>query len=216
MKKITTLNIGISMLLTESAVIIYFAIVYPSIFAKLSAMIIANHIGGRLAFIAVGLENNLSIQQIILIILFYNTTYFLLMYSLFVIFSKKIKKIALFKRSWKSAHKKANQRRQIFKKWNRIILFLFVWMPLPWTGAVIGSYIAHLEGYNTRDTLLTAMPAMWIGIISWTIWFDELYRFVANFGKEKTLYITISLLIIPILIFIMNLFRQRNKSKHKT
>jgi uncharacterized membrane protein len=123
-------------------------------------MIIANHIGGRLAFIATGLENNLSIHSIIPLIIFYNTAYLLLMYSLFVIFSKQMKKIAFSKRSITSMHKKANKRRKIVKKWNRIILLLFVWVPLPWTGAVIGSYIAHLEGYNTRDTLLTIMPAM--------------------------------------------------------
>jgi uncharacterized membrane protein len=214
MNKLTTLSIGLTILLAESAVVFYVAIVDPSLFAKISAMVIANHIGGRLAFIFAGLENEFPIHSIILIILFYNTTYLLLMYSLFVICSKQIKKIAVFRYSTKSMHKKANRSRRMFKKWNRIIVFLFVWAPLPWTGAVIGSYIAHLEGYNTRDTLLTVISAMWIGIISWTIWFDELYRFIENFGKEKTIYSTIALLIIPIFVFIIDFLRKKEKANH--
>lgn len=87
-------------------------------------------------------------------------------------------------------------------------LSLFVWIPLPWTGAVIGSYIAHLEGYSTRETFLIVIPSMWIGIISWTLWFDELYEFIEQFGKGRTIFLTIFLLFLPILYYVLRGFRK--------
>ena len=174
-------------------------------------MVTANHIGGRLAFITVGLENGLSSYLIIPIIVFYNTTYLLLMYSIFVFFSERVKKLKFIRNYIESIQNKAKNKKQLLRKWNWFGLSLFVWIPLPWTGAVIGSYIAHLEGYNTRETLSTVIPAMWVGIISWTLWFDELYEFIEQFGKGRTIFLTVFLLIIPILYALLEGLR---KNKH--
>ncbi len=188
-------------------------IVNFSFAAKILSMIAANHIGGRLAFIAVGLENDFSPFILIPIIIFYNTTYLLLMYSAFVFLSRRIKKFKLIEGYIESERNKAKKKKLFLKKWNRFGISFFVWIPLPWTGAVIGSYIAHLEGYSTKDTLLTILPSMWIGVISWTLWFDELYEFIERFGKGKTMLLTVFLLIVPILIFGLGNVVRSNKSK---
>lgn len=180
--------------------------------ARILSMITANHIGGRLAFITVGLENGFSPQQIIPIIIFYNTTYFLLMYSILVIFSKRIRRFKFMNVSVEALKRKVRKRKQLLRKWNRFFIFFFVWIPLPWTGAVIGSYIAHIEGYNIRDTLLNVIPAMWIGVISWTLWFDELYEFIERIGKGNTMLVTICLLMIPIMAYLFNMAMKKNKN----
>ena len=54
---------------------------------------------------------------------------------------------------------------------------------------------------------------MWIGIISWTLWFDELYEFIERFGKGKTMIVTILLLITPILTYVVNIAIKKNKNK---
>ena len=189
------------MLGIELAFFVFCVIVNFSFAAKILSMIAANHVGGRLAFIAVGLENDLSPYILIPIIIFYNTTYLLLMYSAFVFLSGKIKKFKLIEAYFESERNRAKKRKLFFKQWNRFGISFFVWIPLPWTGAVIGSYIAYLEGYSTKDTLLTILPSMWIGVISWTLWFDELYEFIERFGKGKTMFLTVFLLIVPILIY---------------
>lgn len=201
------------MLGIELAFFVFWVVVNFSFAAKILSMIAANHIGGRLAFIAVGLENDLSPFILIPIIIFYNTTYMLLMYSLFVFLSGKIKKFKLIEGYMESERNKAKKRKLFFKRWNLFGISFFVWLPLPWTGAVIGSYIAHLEGYNAKDTLLTILPSMWIGVISWTLWFDELYEFIERFGKGKTMILTMFLLIVPILIIGLGNVVRRNKSK---
>jgi hypothetical protein len=108
-----------------------------------------------------------------------------------------------------SLKKEAEKRKRFFKRWSRLGIFIFVWIPLPWTGAAIGSYIAYLEGYSIKDTFLTVLPAMWIGVISWTLWFDELYKFIERFGRGKTMLVTVFLLVAPVLVYLINLLLKR-------
>lgn len=208
MKKQATIIVGIAFLGIELIFFIFWLIVNSSFAAKILSMVAANHLGGRLAFIAGGLENGLSFYLIIPIIVFYNTTYLLLMYSIFVFFSERVKKLKFIRNYIESIQNKAKNKNRLFKKWNWFGLSLFVWIPLPWTGAVIGSYIAHLEGYDTRETFLIVIPSMWVGIISWTLWFDELYEFIEQFGKGRTIFLTIFLLFLPILYYVLRGFRK--------
>ncbi len=212
MKKFTPLHIGLLLLGIELISLIVCAIFNSVLAARILSMITANHIGGRLAFITVGLENGFSPHQIIPIIIFYNTTYLLLMYSIFVIFSKGIRQFKFMNVFVEALKRKVRKRKQLLRKWNRFFIFFFVWIPIPWTGAVIGSYIAHIEGYNIRDTLLIVIPAMWIGVISWTLWFDELYGFIEGFGKGNTILVTICLLMVPVVAYLFNLAFKKNKN----
>jgi uncharacterized membrane protein len=208
MKRQVTVTVGIVFLGIELALFIFCLIVNSSFAAKILSKVAAHHMGGRLAFIAVGLENGLSSYLIIPIIIFYNTTYLLLMYSIFVFFSDRVKKLKLFRDYIESVKNKARNKTRLFKKWNWFGLSLFVWIPLPWTGAVIGSYIAHLEGYSAKETFSIVMPSMWIGIVCWTLWFNELYEFIKQFGKGRTIFLTIFLLIIPVLYYLLGIFRK--------
>jgi uncharacterized membrane protein len=201
------------MLVIEIGLFIACTLVDQKFAAKILSMITANHIGGRLPFITVGLENGFSPSFIIPLIMFYNTTYVLLMYSLFVFLSAKIKRFKMIDRFVGSMRKEAEKRKQSFKRWSRLGIFIFVWIPLPWTGAAIGSYIAHMEGYSVKDTIVTVLPAMWVGVISWTLWFDELYKFIERFGRGKTMLVTLFLLIAPVFIYLLNLLLKSKKDR---
>jgi uncharacterized membrane protein len=209
MKKITPFRIGIVMLGIELGFLIICMFADYRFAAKILSMITANHIGGRLPFITVGLENGFSASLIIPLVIFYNTTYVLLMYSLFVFLSREIERFKTIDKFVESLKKEAEKRKRFFKRWSRLGIFIFVWIPLPWTGAAIGSYIAYLEGYSIKDTFLTVLPAMWIGVISWTLWFDELYKFIERFGRGKTMLVTVFLLVAPVLVYLINLLLKR-------
>lgn len=213
MEKITPFRIGILMLGIAIALLVLGAFADFRFVAKIFSMITANHIGGRLPFITVGLENGFSPSLIIPLVIFYNTTYVLLMYSLFVFLSGEIKRFKTINHLVESLKKEAEKRKRFFKRWSRLGIFIFVWIPLPWTGAAIGSYIAYLEGYSIKDTFLTVLPAMWIGVISWTLWFDELYKFIERFGRGKTMLVTIFLLVAPVLVYLINVLLKRGKNK---
>jgi uncharacterized membrane protein len=204
MLKFWPFRIGILLLGINIILFILCTILDQTLAAKFLSMLASNHIGGRLAFIAVGLENGFNSSLIISIIILYNTMYILLVYSLFIFLSKGIKRLKFVAKFIESMKTKAEKRKHAFKRWSRLGIAFFVWIPLPWTGAVTGSFIAKFEGYSDNDTLLIVLPSMWVGIISWTLWFDELYKFIDRIGRGKTMVVTIFLLVVPTVVYLIN------------
>lgn len=187
----------------ELSIFIFLLVLNPSLVAKILSMISANHLGGRLAFIGVGLEFDFPTSLIIFIIVFYNTTYLLIVNSLIVFLWEQTEKSRITKHFIESMKKKAKERIRIMKKWNWVSISLFVWLPFPMTGAVMGSLIAHIEGYNIKNALLMVIPSMWIGVICWTLWFDELYGFIESFGKGKTIFLTFFIIVFPFFYYLL-------------
>lgn len=206
---VVTLRIAVAMLALEALFLLGAAFFHQSLLLTILSMLGANHLGGRLAFIAMGFEQGLGSLSIITIILYHNTMYLLIMYSLFVKLSSGLGKLALIKRYMESLKNNALLRTRRRKSWSGLILFVFVWIPLPWTGAAIGSYIAHLVGYTVRQTLRIVAPAMWLGVVIWTLWFDELYAYLNRFGPGKTQYLTIALIGIPVVYSLVDFILKR-------
>lgn len=206
------LRIGIYMLGLEVFFLVGTSVFAESLLLPLLSMLAANHLGGRLAFIAMGLEQGLAVLTIILIILYHNTMYLLIMYSLFVKLSSGLGKLKFVKGYMESLKNNTLLRTRRRKNWSRLALFVFVWIPFPWTGAAIGSYIAYLVGYSTRQTLKTVAPAMWLGVVIWTLWFDELYAYIDRFGSWKTWYLTIALIGIPAVYSLADVFVKRRRA----
>ncbi len=205
--------IGFILLALEVIFLVFLGIVDKEFFGRVITTLAANHAGGRLAFIAVGLEMGMSPYFIITFISLHNTMYLLLAYSAFVYAFEHISRLRFIRNYIHSLQKNAARRRKILKKWNWVGISFFVWIPLPWTGAVIGSYIAHLEGYSNRETLAVTAPAMWVGIVTWTLWFDRLYNFVEKFGKGKTVFLTFFLLGIPMVFYIIEWIKRVRRSR---
>jgi uncharacterized membrane protein len=211
-KKIA-LAFGAVLFAIELLIFIFLLVLDTSFAGKILSMISANHIGGRLAFIGVGLEYGLNSLLIIFIIIFYNTAYLLILNSLIVYFWEQTKKLNIINHFIESIKKRARLRTQALKKWNWFSISLFVWLPFPMTGAVMGSLIAYLEGFNIKNALLMVIPSMWIGVICWTLWFDELYEFIEQFGKGKTVILTICLIILPLLFYLYKNLKEVRKHK---
>ena len=199
------------MLALEGLSLLGLALFHNELFFVLLSMLAANHLGGRLAFIAMGLELNLVAGPIILIILFHNSMYLLIMYSLFVKLSSGLARVKFIQGYLETLRRGAVLQAGRRGRWSRLALFVFVWIPFPWTGAAIGSYIAHLVGYSVNQTLKIVGPAMWLGVIIWTLWFDELYAYVERLGLENTLFITIPLIGIPLLYSLIDMLVKRRR-----
>jgi len=210
-----TFRIGIGLLLLEAVMLIAAILLEPSLGLKLSSMLGANHLGGRMAFIAMGLEHRISPLAVIFIVVLHNTMYVLVVYSLFRRLSSGLQKTGFARRLIRGFERRARRQKRRWGNWSRLVLFGFVWIPLPWTGAAIGSYIAHLLGYTVRETLLTVLQAMWFGVIAWTVWFDELYSYLHRFGEGKTLLLTTSLIVLPALYYLIDGIRQRFRDRKR-
>jgi uncharacterized membrane protein len=210
-----TFRLGLGLLMIEAVMLIAAAVLEPSLGLKAYSMLGANHLGGRMAFIAMGLEHRLSPLAVILIVVMHNTMYVLIMYSLFRRVSSGLQKKNFVQRMIRGFERQAERQRRRWGNWSRLVLFGFVWIPLPWTGAAIGSYIAHLLGYSVRETLMTVLPAMWFGVVAWTVWFDELYGYLNSFGERKTLLLTASLIILPVIYYLIDGMRQKFRNRKR-
>lgn len=213
--KRTILICSIALFGIELAILVLLLVLDSTLGMRILSMISANHLGGRLAFIGVGLEFGLPSFLIILIIIFYNTTYLLILNYLMVYFQEKIQKVGFIRRYTDFLREKAKKRARFVKKWSWMGIAVFVWLPFPMTGAVMGSVIAYVEGYNIRKTLLMVTTSMWLGVVCWTLWFDELYDFIERFGKGRTLIITLSLIFLPLLFYFFNITKRAMKKDIK-
>lgn len=203
--------LGVVLLFSIVCIIVYLFIFDPHLAAKIVSMITASHIAGRLAFIGVGLEFKFPIPELIGIIIFYNTAYVFVVYSLMMFLWDQTLRIKFVHKYVESTKEKAIKKTKELKKWSWFGVAFYVWVPLPWTGALMGSLIAHIEGYNTRDTFLIVIPSMWIGVVTWTIWFDELYKFFERVGRGRTITLTLLIIFLPLLFYAgRKLIRRKN------
>ncbi|MFC1485081.1 small multi-drug export protein [bacterium] len=70
--------------------------------------------------------------------------------------------------------RQARKQKNILNKISEFGLAIFVWTPLPLTGAVIGTFLGLLVGFSPKKTFSIVVPSMLIGVISWTYGFSYL------------------------------------------
>jgi len=83
----------------------------------------------------------------------------------------------------------------------------------------MGFLIARAEGYKTIPSLTIAIPSMWVGVVCWTIWFDELYKVIERIGHGLTTYITLLLVAFPFISSLTGMAIKKTRSlikKRKT
>jgi uncharacterized membrane protein len=170
---------------------------------RVLTMIAANHLGGRLAFIGAGFEGGLSALSITGIVSFHNSTVLLLVYPLCLLLSERLKRAPFFARLLESVRLSRNLR----TRWNLLAIAIFIWVPLPMTGAVVGSLLAHLEGYEPRRVLPVAMGSMLVGVVSWTLAFEPFYAWMRGIGPHVTTVVTLLLVLLP---FVLNALRRKS------
>lgn len=200
----TILALGIS--LAGAEITLYFITLFfdSELALKILSMIGACHVGGRLAFIGTGMEFGFKAFLLIIIIITYNTIYLLLVYSLFVFLSEKVLKFGFIA----ALYKKVQNSKKIRSNWNLLSIAIFIWIPLPMTGATVGSLIAYFEGYDDHEILMVAIPSMWLGVVTWTLAFDKMYQILRNLNSGRTFILTIILIMAPI---VFNLIRKNRK-----
>jgi len=209
------LKTGIVMLLCELVFLGIVSVVSPGDAIGLVSMIAACHLAGRLAFIGIGFENGYPSHWVILMVIYHNTTCLLVLYSLLVLPATRVVRKGFLAKWGGVMVDKTLRKHRILAEWSLLSLIFFVWLPLPWTGALSGSVIARLEGYSTRKTLITVIPAMWVGVISWAIWFEALYGIIDRLGKGNTIFLSYTLVIVPVLFLLLATTRDRLRRQRR-
>jgi len=210
-----TFLFGMILLFIEIIIMIVIFITRPSLFLKIISMVTAFHLGGRLAIIGTGLELNFSAPTIMAVTLTYLTTFLLIWLSVIGFLWVKAKNIKPFNKFVETRMEKAKKRAKVMKKWSWIGIVIFVWMPFPMTGAIMGFFIARAEGYKSLTSISMAIPSMWVGVICWTLWFDDLYRIIEKIGPRLTTYMTFLLVALPVIFYLTKMLIKKIISWNK-
>jgi uncharacterized membrane protein len=166
---------------------------------KVLSMIGACHLGGRLAFIGAGLEHGFSALSIVAIASVHNGVVLLLVYSIWLRLAQRLETVPFIAR----LTEKARLSRSLRPRWSLVGIAIFIWVPLPMTGAVVGALLAHIEGYAPRQVVTVAFGSMVAGVITWTVAFEPLYHWMRELGPHITTAATLVLVLLPFLFNVM-------------
>ncbi|MFQ5867804.1 MAG: small multi-drug export protein [bacterium] len=183
----------------EIILIVLSAIIYPELFGKITAIITASLVGGRAGAILAGMELKFHPLLITILLFTFNSIWLLVFYPLFVSFYEHGVEPRILGGMLSSTKRLAEiQKRKVIKIGNWGLPF-FVWLPFPWTGAVVGSIIGFLMGMPAKRIMLLVIPSMLIGIVSWTFGFKYLFILTGTVGKIISIFLVGIILISSLL-----------------
>lgn len=115
----------------------------------------------------------------------------LLIYSLFVLSIHHYLNFKWLEQLRSKAEATAHRYEKHIKKYGFIGVLIFVAIPLPMTGPVMGSIIAFFLGFSTTRVLFAVIPGFMISVGLWTFFFQQMTR---NVFLLKILLVGLTLL----------------------
>jgi len=170
------------MFFAELAALGSLAAVYPELFRKLAATYGAGLLGGRIAAITAGLKAGFSPYVLSAAIFIFNSIWLCVFYPLVTSFYENVLEKGVMRSLIRAPGMMAEKQKEKIIRYGMPGLFVFVWLPLPWTGALVGSVIGYLLGVPMIKIIMVVMPAMLAGIVSWTAGFNYLFGFINMLG----------------------------------
>jgi uncharacterized membrane protein len=166
---------------------------------EIVAVITASIISGRTASILAGQELGLYPLSIILILSIWNSGVLFVFLPLIVAFSQDVLKGRFLGNMLDSTRKRAETQKSRISKYGPWGLPLFVWLPFPWTGALVGAVIGFLMGMSVKKALLIVVPSMIVGVVSWVFGFQYLFILTGVIGKIICVVLLVCMLLFPFL-----------------
>ncbi|MFC1522817.1 small multi-drug export protein, partial [Elusimicrobiota bacterium] len=189
------LYFGCALLALELALLSLLWIASPSLCMKLLSIIAASLTGGRLASILTGLELGFHPAIITAVLFLFNVAWLHMFFPVVIIFYHGLTGIKLFGKALESTRIRAEANRSRMEKYGIWGLPLFVWLPFPWTGALVGSVMGFLMGIDVKRVTIITTLSMAAGIVSWTFGFNYFLVLTGTWGK------VISLLAMGMMLF---------------
>lgn len=171
-RSILLASIAMSLLLL--GVVIYYLISNPSMSRILILVFVAHAFGGRAAGVGLCLMDGLTPSFTIFYNLFLEVFIVCWTYSLFVLSINNYLKFRVVKFYALRLERKARKYKQKIANYGWPGIFIFVMLPLPATGPVIGSIVGYLLRLKVWYNLSAAFLGTFVAIIVWFIFFDFL------------------------------------------
>jgi len=192
-------RLGLFLFAGQVASLLILWCIYPHLTKRVVAVIGASLLFGRTASILTGLEVGLASYSITLVLLVCNSTWLLIFFPLVVASYYQVVEKRGIGRIVVSTKRIAEAQKARISKYGPWGLAFFIWLPFPWTGALIGSVIGFLFGMPTKRIIAVAIPSMLIGVVSWVIGFNYLIVFTGTVGKTASFAFLVVLFLFPVL-----------------
>ncbi len=186
-------NVGCIILIVEVVIMGGIALYEPEIVAKIAGMIATTAFGGLAGAILAGLNMGLAPLQLLIILTAYNLMHLCLFFPLFTGLYHQAAEMKLIGKMAASTQHAARRHKRYVEKLGMVGLPLFIWLPLPWTGTLMGAIVGYLMGVRTRKVFMIAIPTMLISLVSW-IWGLDYMLMLTHMTTELTI-ILIALLV---------------------
>ena len=201
-------RLGLLLFAGQVVTLLVLWIFYPDLTKRVVAVIAASLLFGRTASILTGLEVGLATYSIIIVLLVCNSTWLLVFFPLVVASYYQVLEKRVIGRVVESTRRIAEAQRSRLTRYGPWGLAFFIWLPFPWTGALIGSVIGFLFGMPTKRIVAVAIPSMLIGVFSWVVGFKYLIVLTGTAGKTASLAFLVALFVFPV-------FKNRNNQPRR-
>jgi uncharacterized membrane protein len=188
------LRIGIYYWLLNMVLVVLTLFRNPSMTLKIAGLVTANIVGGRMSSILAGYELGIPPLIIVLVLFNLNFAWTCLIFPLFITLHRQVLKYGILVKLIKSAERSAQAVTSSIAKMGIIGMPLFIWLPFPWTGALIGSIVGYFIGLSVRKILLLMTISLMAGTICWVYGFRYLFILSGTPGKVGFMILVIILI----------------------
>lgn len=135
---------------------------------------VAHTLGGRAAGVGLCVAFKMNILENIFYNMFLEVLIVCFSYSLFSLSMNHYFKSRFLNKALLNAEKNALKYQDVLSRYGWIGVFIFVMIPLPATGPVVGSIIAYFLNFDIKRNFLCVFSGTLVAIVIWTVFFDFL------------------------------------------
>lgn len=158
-------------------------------------MIITNIVVGRVPSLSLGYASNGNHFDVVLANYCAEMMMVLLLYPLFVMSLKNLMHITWLDKYFTKVMDYQEQHKEFFETYGKIGLFLFVFIPIWFTGPIVGSMIGYIIHISHFKTLVIIAIATLFAMILWGVFLQEIVDFLKLFDPMVVLAIVVVMVI---------------------
>lgn len=184
--------VGCVLLAVEMLVFGLLFLIAPALPLKIAGVIATTGLGGQAGAILAGLELGLTPWCLAAVLSAFNLMHLCLFFPLFTSLYHRAAGMRFIGKLAVSTHRAAERQKDRVTRLGVLGLPLFIWLPFPWTGTLVGAVIGYLMGIPTGRIILIAIPTMLLSVLTWIFGVSYLVIFL-QFKTELTIVVLIGL-----------------------
>ncbi len=147
----------------------------PATGKTLLAAFIVNALGGRAAGVGLCMAFDINIYLTIGYNMFLEVLIVCFSFAFFLYsFSNRYLRFRFLQKAIRNSQRNALRYEEKISRYGWIGIFAFVMIPLPVTGPVAGSFIAHFLGFSIKRNFIAVFSGTFVAIVLWSLFFEFL------------------------------------------